>query len=148
MKHCLLALTLLIAGLAHASGYLESTSPHDVDTTMQRLQQAAENKGLQIFSLVDHAAGAHSAGMDLAPNKVLIFGNPKLGTLLMKQNPAIGVDLPLKISVWQDAQGHTRVTYRDIQSLAGAHGLERQLKPVQQARGVLAGLVQQAIAAD
>ena len=54
----------------------------------------------------------------------------------------------MKIAVWQDANTQTRITYRDIESLAEAHGLDRQLKPVQKAREVLAGLVQQATAAD
>ncbi|MEQ1614634.1 MAG: DUF302 domain-containing protein, partial [Hyphomicrobiaceae bacterium] len=59
----------------------------------------------------DHAAGAKAAGTDMPPTEVVIFGNPKLGTALMLANPQVGVDLPLKIVIWQAAPGKTMIGY-------------------------------------
>jgi len=54
---------------------------------------------------------------------VLIFGNPKAGTPLMQAQQSIGIDLPLKVLVWQDATGTVRLSYNDPKWLAQRHGL-------------------------
>ncbi len=87
-----------------------------VETT-ERLKKAIESKGLKIFMEIDHQAAAQKVGMDLNYEKVIMFGNPKLGTLLMKKNPLIGLDLPLKILVWQNQNKETFVSYLSPEAL-------------------------------
>jgi uncharacterized protein (DUF302 family) len=144
MRYLLAITALLLSASASAGDLLVTGSPDDVPTTVARLEKAIESKGLKLFSRIDHSAGARRAGMALAPNQVLIFGNPKIGTLLMQQNPAIGGDLPLRISVWRDAQGQTRIGYRDIQAVAATYAIDPQLPVVQKVRGALAALASEA----
>jgi uncharacterized protein (DUF302 family) len=73
---------------------------------------------------VDHAAAAKTAGMDLRPTELIIFGNPKLGTPLMHADQRAGLDLPLKALAWQDADGKVFVTYADPATLAARYQLE------------------------
>jgi uncharacterized protein (DUF302 family) len=94
--------------------------------TMSRLEAAVNAKGLTIFAHVDHAAGAAAVGMPLRPTDLLIFGNAKGGTPLMQSAQTVGIDLPLKILVWQDASGDTFVSYNDPAWLAKRHGLSRE----------------------
>jgi len=148
MKKLLIAGALLASSFAQASDYIETASAHDVPTTVQRLTEAAEGKGLTVFKTIDHAAGARSIDMALAPSQVVIFGNPKLGTVLMQANPAIAVDLPLKIAVWENADGKTMLSYRSAASLAEAHGMDPQAKPFQNMAGALKGLTAKAGSAD
>jgi uncharacterized protein (DUF302 family) len=54
---------------------------------------------------------------------VLIFGAAKGGTPLMQAVQTIGIDLPLKALVWQDASGVTWLSYNDPGWLAQRHGL-------------------------
>jgi len=86
-------------------------SPDDVASTMDRLVAAVEGAGLGIFARIDHQANAHGADLELRPTQVLVFGNPKAGTLLMQSNQAIGMALPLKVLVWEDEGGQTWVGY-------------------------------------
>ena len=80
MRPFVLALPLmLIATIASAAPFAAKTSPYDVATTMDRLVAAVEGAGATIFARMDHAAAAASVGQELAPNQVLIFGNPRLG---------------------------------------------------------------------
>ena len=144
MRYLLPLTAFLLSGIASADDLLITGSPDNVPTTVERLTRAIESKGLQLFARIDHSAGAEKAGMTLAPNQVVIFGNPKIGTLLMQQNPAIGGDLPLRISVWEDAQGQTRIGYRDIQVVAAAYAIDPQLPVVQKIRGALATLANEA----
>jgi uncharacterized protein (DUF302 family) len=137
---------MLIATLASASPFASKTSPHDVATTMDRLVAAVEGAGATVAARIDHAASAAKAGMEMAPNQVLIFGNPKLGTPMMQSAPSIGLDLPLKVQVYQDADGTVRVIYRKMDGLAAEHGADSP--SLAKAAGALNKFTDKAIAAE
>ena len=98
--------------------------------TAERLEAAIAAKGLTLFARVDHAAGAAAVGMPLRPTDVLIFGNAKGGTPLMQAAQTVGIDLPLKALVWQDAAGATWLSYNDPRWLARRHGLGPEAEAV------------------
>jgi uncharacterized protein (DUF302 family) len=97
-----------------------SYGPHD---TMNRLEAEVKARGMTVFARIDHAAGAAGAGLSLRPTELLIFGNAKAGTPLMQSVQAIGIDLPLRALVWQDASGDTWLSYNDSAWLAQRHKL-------------------------
>jgi uncharacterized protein (DUF302 family) len=97
-----------------------SYGPHD---TMNRLAAEVKARGMTVFARIDHAAGAAAAGLSLQPTEVLVFGNAKGGTPLMQSVQTIGIDLPLKALVWQDASGVTWLSYNDPAWLAHRHRL-------------------------
>jgi uncharacterized protein (DUF302 family) len=84
---------------------------------------------MTVFARVDRAAGAAEVGLSLRPTEFLIFGNAKGGTPLMQSNQTIGIDLPLKVLVWQDASGKTWLSYNDPGWLAKRHGLGLEVDP-------------------
>jgi len=90
---------------------------------MDRLEAAVKAKGLTVFARVDHAAGAADVGLQLRPTALLMFGNAKGGTPLMQAAQTIGIDLPLKALVWQDAAGKTWLSYNDPDWIAKRHGV-------------------------
>jgi uncharacterized protein (DUF302 family) len=98
-------------------------SSHPPQETMSRLETAVKAKGLTVFARIDHAEGASAAGLSLRPTEVLIFGNAKGGTPLMQAVQTIGIDLPLKALVWQDAAGETWLSLNDPAWLAARHGV-------------------------
>jgi uncharacterized protein (DUF302 family) len=106
-----------------ADGLTTIRSSHGPKDTMNRLEAEVKARGLTIFARIDHAAGAAAAGLSLPPTEVLIFGNAKGGTPLMQSVQTIGIDLPLKALVWQDASGDIWVSYNDPAWLAKRHGL-------------------------
>lgn len=98
-------------------------SSHAPRETMSRLEAAVTAKGLTVFARIDHAEGASAAGLSLRPTEVLIFGNAKGGTPLMQAAQTMGIDLPLKALVWQDAAGDTWLSWNDPAWLASRHGV-------------------------
>lgn len=117
-------LLLMFQAAAHAEdGLVSVKSARDVPTTADRLVGALEQKGLTIFARIDHAAGAEKAGMSLAPTELIIFGNPKSGTPLMRCDRTVAIDLPLKALIWQDDEGVVWLTYNDPGYLEERHGL-------------------------
>jgi uncharacterized protein (DUF302 family) len=91
--------------------------------TMDRLEAEVKDKGLTVFARVDHAAGAAAVGMQLRPTELLIFGNARGGTPLMQANQVVGIDLPLKALVYEDAAGNVWVAYNNPRWIAERHGL-------------------------
>jgi uncharacterized protein (DUF302 family) len=106
-----------------AEGLTIIRSSYGPGETMNRLEAAVRAKGLTVFAHIDHAAGAAEVGLPLRPTDLLIFGNATGGTLLMQTDQTIGIDLPLKALVWQDASGATWLSYNDPDWIVKRHGL-------------------------
>lgn len=111
-----------------ADGLIAIRSAHGPKDTMNRFEAEVKAKGMTVFARIDHAAGAAEVGLALRPTELLIFGNAKAGTPLMQAAQTIGIDLPLKALVWQDAAGATWLAYSDPSWLARRHGLGHQVE--------------------
>ena len=108
-------------------GIIDKPSNHSVDQTVENLKNILQAKGVTLFAVVDHSGEAAKVGMNMPPTKLLIFGSPKAGTPLMLTSPSIAIDLPLKISVWEDNQRKVWVSYNSPEYLQERHGLPRDL---------------------
>src|SRR5437763_3206218 len=108
-------------------GIVDSVSNHSVDQTVDRLKGILQSRGLALFALVDHSGEAEKVGIKMPPTRLLIFGSPKAGTPLMLAAPSIAIDLPLKILVWQDAQGKVWVSYNCPDYLKERHDVPQEL---------------------
>lgn len=118
-----------------ASGY---------DETVRRLLEAIESRGSTVFARIDHAAAAREAGLELADEQVVLFGNPRAGTPLMQGDPRIGIELPLRVLVWADENG-VLLGYRDPRDLAGTYAIAAEHQPILDAMaGLLSDLVDEA----
>jgi len=110
-----------------ADGLLTIRSSYGPEETMIRFEAEVKEKGMTVFARVDHAAGAAAVGLSLRPTDLLIFGNARGGTPLMQSSQAIGIDLPIKALVWQDASGDTWLSYNDPTWIAKRHGLGHEV---------------------
>jgi uncharacterized protein (DUF302 family) len=128
-----------------ADGLTTIRSSYGPKDTMDRLEAAVKAKGLTVFARIDHAAGAAEVGLPLRPTELLIFGNAKGGTPLMQAAQTIGIDLPLKALVRQDASGSTWLSYNDPSWLAQRHGLGHEVEaPVAAMAAALAAIARMA----
>ena len=110
--------------MTHESpGLVSIQSGNSVKVTIDRLEAMLKNKGITVFVRIDHAAAAAAVGMPLRPTELLIFGDPRAGTPLMQADQTIGIELPLKALVWEDASGATWISYNDPVWLAQRHAL-------------------------
>ena len=91
--------------------------------TMDRLQAEIRAKGMTVFARIDHAAGAAEVGLTLRPTELIIFGNARGGTPLMESVQTVGIDLPLKALVWEDAGGETWLSYNEPSWIAQRHSV-------------------------
>ena len=102
-------------------------SPYTFEQTIERLQEILKSKGITVFATIDHQAAAKAVGEKLAPATVLIVGNPKIGTALMQEKPYAGIELPLKIFVWEQEK-RIWISYRFITPMMELYRIEKQIE--------------------
>ena len=132
--------------LMAADGVIDVQSAFGVEETASRLESILNEKGMTIFTRVNHSEGAASAGIDLRPTVLVIFGNPKVGSPLMQCQQSVAIDLPQKALVWEDAESRVWISYNDPRYLQKRHdipGCEEVLSKIENA---LAGITRAAAA--
>ena len=125
MKKILLTL-LAIPFILTASDLIVKTGELSVDDTIAKIEKIVASKakdGLGLFTIIDHKKGADKVKMELSPTKVIVFGNPKLGTKLMQRDPLVALDLPMKVLVYSE-KNVTKIVYRDPEKWAKNFKLE------------------------
>ena len=109
-------------------------------------ETAAKEKGLAVFSRIDHAGAAAKIQEKLRPTELIIVGSPAVGTKLMLCGQTIGIDLPLKALIWQDDKGAVMLSYNDPAYLAQRHNLKGCDPVVKKIGDMLSSLANVAIA--
>lgn len=91
--------------------------------TVRKVISLIEEKKFTVFARIDHAKSAEEQGLYLTPTELIIFGNPKVGTLLMQDQQSCGIDLPVKILVWEDVSQKVWLSYNTMSVLKTKHDL-------------------------
>jgi uncharacterized protein (DUF302 family) len=141
-------LVLVFIGCENKKGaFLETVeTQNNVSTAVNKLITTLKIQGLTHFETIDHAKNAKNAGLRLKPETVVIFGNPKMGTLLMQCNPSIGLDLPLRMLFSTDYEGKTTITYTNPEYWTLKHNIKDKkcLNIINKANIALQNLAQEA----
>ncbi len=139
MRILVLCLCLLSIAAAQADDqFVRKQSEYSVDETVQRIEAILEKADpIRVLGKVDHAANARSVNKELKSTTLLIFGNPALGTQLMQENPEAGVDLPMKMLVWEDSEGRVWLSYTNPMVFADRHQLVKSQPVLKKMSGAL-----------
>lgn len=139
MRHLLIAVLLVffsVASVNAENGLVTIKSSHSVKKTVDRLESVLTEKGMTVFTRINHTDGAKKVGLELRPTELLIFGNPKVGTPLMQCSQSAAIDLPQKALVYEDTEGQVWLTYNDPHYLANRHkitGCDEVIKKIEKA---------------
>ncbi len=122
----LIAFALLSGGCENKKGTFIQTvkSQYTTDQGVKEFEKILEEKGLSIFQVINHAQNAKNSEMELLPNTVVVFGNPKMGTVLMQCNPTMGMDLPLKMLFYSDYEGNHWISYTNPEYYSLKHNIK------------------------
>ena len=136
-----IALVLIwpLTAFGQTSTMIEIESKYSVTETVAKLQKAIESKGLNLFAVIDHTNAAEKAGLELESTILIIFGNPKVGTLLMQADQRMGIELPLKFLVTGRESG-TVISYKNPESYLENYQLTERVEVIRNITKVLAGL--------
>lgn len=133
---------LLRAQSVEQDGLVTSSSAYAVDETVERLKTAMQDAGLKVIAEVNHAQAASKNDLQLKPTYLILFGNPQVGTRLMQVDARAGLDLPLRMLVWESEQGQVFVTYQNPMELLKNYQLAEEKETLQKMQGMLKKLTQ------
>jgi len=108
-------------------GIVTRPGPFSVEETLERLKAVIGSHNLTLFAQIDHSDLARRADLTMQEAHVLIFGNPKGGTPLMIASPLLALDLPLKVLVWQSADGQVWVSTTSVAYLRDRYAIPHEL---------------------
>ena len=129
-----------VAKTASDDGLVRVKSAYPLDETIARLQKDIADKKLMFFGLIDQSKLAADAGIALRPSSLLVFGNPALGSQFITSNPAAGIDWPVRLLVFRDAQGDVWAVYTDFAYIARRHGIADRDAQFKMAAEVIASI--------
>lgn len=135
----------LLAAAPAMADIVKLQSPHSPRDTMDRFEATVKQRGLTVFARIDHAEGARKVDLTLRPTELLIFGNPKAGTPLMQASQTMGLALPMKVLVWQDADAKVWIGYDAPADAAAQHQVPRDHPVIGQVTQALKGLTTEAV---
>ncbi len=118
-------------------GWIIKDSNNSVSDTADKLVKIIEGAPPKLFARVDHAAGAKSVDMELADSTLIIFGAPQIGTPIMQQNIMAGLDLPIRVLIWDD-NGQTKIGYLDPEALKARYAIDGAEKAFEGMAGAIA----------
>src|SRR6266403_3424891 len=130
--------------LRSVEGLTTIASSHDPKETIDRLETEIRAQGMAVFARIDHAAGAAEVGLTLRPTELIIFGNARGGTPLMQSEQTVGIDLPLKALVWEDAAGKTWLSYNEPRWIAQRHSVANAEQVVSKLAAALSAMARTA----
>ena len=133
----LVTLCLSLPLIASATDIVKKASTHSVKETMDKFEALVKSKGMDVFARVNHQKNAQGADLKMNESEVLIFGNPKGGTVLMNQDIAVSLDLPLRVAVYKDNDGKVWLSYHNPQSLKESYKVEGAAKVMDKVEGAL-----------
>lgn len=142
----LLMLLAFSTAAVAATGMVSIKSKHSVKASLDKLEQILDTKGLTVFTRIKHSENAEKAGQSLRPTELLIFGNPNMGSPLMRCQQSIALDLPQKTLAWEDDNGQVWLSYNSPSYLVDRHGVrgcEEILKKMENALSKLVSAASQ-----
>jgi uncharacterized protein (DUF302 family) len=130
-------LTMSSASAGASNGVVTIKSSYSVSETVSRIEKDVAEKGITLFGVIDQAELGNAAGNKVAPSKLVMFGNPALGTTFITANPEAGLDWPVRVLVYQTKDGSVYAAYTDFDYIAKRHGITSRDKEFKMATEVI-----------
>jgi len=124
-KVLLISLLSILPLILSAGEFITKTSSLSVDKTIEKMKSLIETKkGMKVFAVIDHKADAKKADYEMNDEKVIVFGNSEMSVRMMLRDERVGLDLPLRVLVYQDEKEKTKIVYRDPKEWAKSFNLK------------------------
>jgi len=141
-----LAILFIAIPVAAADGVVDVPSTFSVEETADRMESILNEKGMTIFNRIKHSESAAKVGIELRKTELILFGNPKVGSPLMKCQQSVAIDLPQKALIWEDEKVHVWISYNDPKYLEKRHNISGCEEVLAKTANALAGIAKSASA--
>ena len=99
--------------------------PLSAEEVAERLKDKLQQSGVNLYSIVNHQEDMKQKGITIFPAYTFIFGNPVIGSQLIRLYPQATVDIPLRLAVIETNEG-SNVIMRRMETLFTQEQLKNQ----------------------
>ncbi|ARD85143.1 DUF302 domain-containing protein [Ferroplasma acidiphilum] len=124
--------------------FLKYKSVHTFEETVKLATDFIKSKGITVFSIVDHRKNADNAGLEMQNETLILFGSPVVGTLLMKENPEIGIELPSKLLIYS-TNSDVYILYKDPEEFLKVYAIRESTDAIEKLKMLYKQIVEQVI---
>lgn len=139
----LMVLTMAVSAYA-AEGMVDVKSSFGMKETGDRLESVLKARGMTVFNRVKHSEAARKVDVELRETELIIFGNPKAGSPLMRCQQSVAIDLPQKALIWKDSEGNILISYNNTRYLQKRHNISDCEEVISKIEKALAGIAKAA----
>ncbi len=107
---------------AQSSSLVDQVSHSGYEKTVQQVKTAIQSKGQMIVATIDHQNMLKMLGVSSNGAVTIEFGQPSMLKSLLVPHPEIGVNMPLRIYIWQRPDGNTVVSYYEVGPAFASYG--------------------------
>lgn len=112
-----------VAALSMMASAEEAPLVGEVDGLVGGIEKKSAD--FKTVAVIDHARLAEKAGEEMPPSVLLIFSDPAVNTPLVKANPLLGLDLPLKLLAYAEpGAASASVAFAGSDYLMKRHSME------------------------
>jgi len=125
LRLCVL-MVLLPTAVSHAAALdqIEQPSARSFDHTVEQLKWAFGGYGMTTVTALDYQQVLKKVHVDVGRAVMFEVMRRDWAKLLLREDPAMGIVLPVRIYVYERADGTTVVTYQRPGAALDAHGHE------------------------
>ncbi|MGE9810408.1 DUF302 domain-containing protein [Ferroplasma acidiphilum] len=124
--------------------FLKYKSVHTFEETVKLATDFIKSKGITVFSIVDHRKNADNAGLEMQNETLILFGSPVVGTLLMKENPENGIELPSKLLIYS-TNSDVYILYKDPEEFLKVYAIRESTDAIEKLKMLYKQIVEQVI---
>lgn len=140
-----IAIAAPVAAQAPASaGLVEVRSVYGIDETISRIKADIAAKGIRFFADIDQSALGAGANIAIKPSHLLLFGTPPLGVQFLTSSPYAGIDWPVRMLVFENADGSVTIAWTDFNYIAKRYGITDRAAQFKMASEVAASIASSA----
>lgn len=118
---CLFILVTSVAAHATHDPRFTINDASSVDEAVAQIEKALVAQDFEITAVINHAKNADNIGQFLRPTQVIMFRKKFFDARLLHRQQTAGLDLPLKMLVYEDEAGNIKLKSNDIGYLIDRH---------------------------
>jgi len=120
-----LVLSLAFSLSAQAQDRVDKVGSGDFKQTVKKLETAIKKRGAMIVATIDHQNMLRMVGASIRGSKTIEFGKPDMMKNILPDNPDVGLEMPLKIYVYERSDGKVVVSYSKPSAAFGSYGKQQ-----------------------
>lgn len=113
-----------------------------LNEAINNLIMAIADSGMLLLCHINGQANAAKIGETVPAVRILEVFRPELAVLVWRAHQPAGIDIPVRLYVYEDTSGNTSVNYRSLRQIMSRYNIPALTEVGEEADRIFAGIMQ------